>query len=58
MVLGFEALCALNAPKAYQREGFSIAYALRWTPQDGRYFVPQIEVNKNIINMVDNDHDM
>ena len=39
MVLGFVALYALFAPEACQREVFSIAYALRRTPQDAIYFV-------------------
>ena len=58
MVLGFEAFCDLYAPEACQLEVFSVAYSLRKTTQDARYFFPQSEVEKITVNMVNNDHDM
>ena len=57
-MLGFEALCALVLLDAYQHEVFSVAYALRKTAQDARYFVPQSGCEEIIVNMVDSDHGM
>ena len=57
-MLGFEALCAMSVLEACQPEVFSATYALRKTSQDARYFVPQSESEKIIINIVDSDHGM
>ena len=58
MVLGFETLCVLYASEACQCEVFSTAYTLRRTIQGACYFVPQSGIEKTIVNMIDNDHDM
>ena len=41
-VLGFEALCNLYAPEAYQCEVFSSANLLRKTSNGTRYFTPRV----------------
>ena len=48
-VRGFEALCDLIVQDACQREVFSVAYVLRKTAQDVRYFVPRVGVKRSLL---------
>ena len=55
--MGFEALCELFAPDSHRVEDLSALYVMRKTKEKSRFFTAQSGLEKQIINLADNDHD-